>query len=103
MTKMNKLAAAIFIVALGVNVNGKVLESSVATVNGKPIKPKTIGQKNYIDAIRNNLIVFANGPAGTGKTYLAMAMAVSLLVAGKYNRIVLTRPAVEAGENLGFL
>ncbi len=73
------------------------------TVNGKPIKPKTIGQKKYIDAIRKNLIVFANGPAGTGKTYLAMAMAITAFQKKEVERIVMTRPAIAAGEKLGFL
>ena len=70
---------------------------------GKPIKPKTHGQKLYIEAIRNNTIVLAIGPAGTGKTYLAVAMAVKAFRAKEVNRIILTRPAVEAGESLGFL
>lgn len=73
------------------------------TASGKTIKPKTIGQKIYIDSIRNNDIVFGIGPAGTGKTYLAMAMAVTAFKNKEVNRIVLTRPAVEAGESLGFL
>lgn len=73
------------------------------TANGKSIKPKTFGQKRYIDSIRNNDIVFGIGPAGTGKTYLAMAMAVQAFKNKEVNRIILTRPAVEAGENLGFL
>ena len=73
------------------------------TVSGKPVKPKTLGQKSYIDAIRNNTIVFAIGPAGTGKTYLAMAMAITAFRTGEINRIILTRPAIEAGEKLGFL
>ena len=73
------------------------------TSSGKSIKPKTFGQKRYIDSIRNNDIVFGIGPAGTGKTYLAMAMAVQAFKNKEVNRIVLTRPAVEAGENLGFL
>ena len=73
------------------------------TVSGKPIKPKTLGQKQYVDAIRNNMIVFGMGPAGTGKTYLAVAMAVTAFRAQQVNRIILTRPAVEAGEKLGFL
>lgn len=67
------------------------------------VTPKTKGQKDYVDAIRNNDIVFGIGPAGTGKTYLAMAMAVNYLKAQKVSRIILTRPAVEAGESLGFL
>jgi len=73
------------------------------TIAGKPVKPKTVGQKKYIDQIRNNTIVFAVGPAGTGKTYLAMAMAITAFRAGTVNRIILTRPAIEAGEKLGFL
>jgi phosphate starvation-inducible protein PhoH and related proteins len=73
------------------------------TSQGKPVKPKTIGQKNYVEAIRNNTIVLGIGPAGTGKTYLAVAMAVAAFRNKDVNRIVLTRPAVEAGEKLGFL
>jgi phosphate starvation-inducible PhoH-like protein len=73
------------------------------TASGKSIKPKTLGQKRYLDSIRNNDIVFGIGPAGTGKTYLAMAMAVNALKNKEVNRIILTRPAVEAGESLGFL
>ncbi|HHW01547.1 MAG TPA: PhoH family protein [Thermoanaerobacterales bacterium] len=73
------------------------------THRGKPIKPKTIGQKLYVQAIKNNDVVFGIGPAGTGKTYLAMAMAVTAFKEKEVNRIILTRPAVEAGEKLGFL
>lgn len=73
------------------------------TVNGKPVKPKTVGQKNYVDTIRKKMIVFGIGPAGTGKTYLAMAMAIQAFKNGEVNRIILTRPAIEAGEKLGFL
>lgn len=73
------------------------------TVNGKPIKPKTLGQKEYIDAIRKKMIVFGTGPAGTGKTYLAMAMAITAFKNEEVGRIILTRPAIEAGEKLGFL
>lgn len=73
------------------------------TINGKPVKPKTIGQKNYVEAIRKKMIVFGMGPAGTGKTYLAMAMAITAFKNGEVNRIILTRPAIEAGEKLGFL
>jgi len=73
------------------------------TVNGKAIKPKTLGQKKYVDAIRNNMIVFGLGPAGTGKTYLAMAMAITAFKNDEVSRIILTRPAIEAGEKLGFL
>ncbi len=73
------------------------------TSSGKPIKAKTVGQKRYINAIRENTVVFGIGPAGTGKTYLAVAMAVKAFKAHEVNRIILTRPAVEAGESLGFL
>lgn len=73
------------------------------TINGKPIKPKTLGQKAYVDAIRKNMIVFGLGPAGTGKTYLAMAMAITAFKRDEVSRIILTRPAIEAGEKLGFL
>lgn len=73
------------------------------TISGKPIKPKTLGQKKYIDAIRNNMVVFGLGPAGTGKTYLAMAMAITAFKNQEVERIILTRPAIEAGEKLGFL
>ena len=73
------------------------------TVSGRPVKPKTVGQKRYVDLIRSNILVFAIGPAGTGKTYLAMAMAITALRSGLVNRIILTRPAIEAGEKLGFL
>ena len=75
----------------------------VVTHTGKPIRPKTIGQKRYTDSMRDNTIVFGVGPAGTGKTYLAVAMAIRALKDGDVSRIVLTRPAVEAGERLGFL
>lgn len=73
------------------------------SAKGKPIKAKTLGQKKYIEAIRNNTVVIGVGPAGTGKTYLAVAMAVSAFRSKQINRIILTRPAVEAGEKLGFL
>lgn len=73
------------------------------TVNGKPIKPKTLGQKKYVDLIHDRMIVFGTGPAGTGKTYLAMAMAVTSFKKEETGRIILTRPAIEAGEKLGFL
>lgn len=73
------------------------------TTNGKPVKPKTIGQKEYVDAIRKKMIVFGMGPAGTGKTYLAMAMAITAFKNEEVGRIILTRPAIEAGEKLGFL
>lgn len=73
------------------------------TVNGKPIKAKTFNQKEYVEKIRKNMIVFALGPAGTGKTYLAMAMVIDAFKKGDVSRIIMTRPAIEAGENLGFL
>lgn len=73
------------------------------TIQGKPVKPKTLGQKEYVDAIRDKMIVFGIGPAGTGKTYLAMAMAISAFKNDEVSRIILTRPAIEAGEKLGFL
>ena len=81
-----------------------VFGDAVITVRGgRSITPKTTGQKRYVDAIRNNTIVFGIGPAGTGKTYLAMAVAVQALLSKRTNRLILTRPAVEAGEKLGFL
>lgn len=73
------------------------------TLQGKPIKPKTLGQKKYVDAIRNGMITFGLGPAGTGKTYLAMAMAITAFKSNEVSRIIMTRPAIEAGEKLGFL
>lgn len=73
------------------------------TLQGKPIKPKTLGQKKYVDAIRKQMITFGLGPAGTGKTYLAMAMAITAFKSNEVGRIILTRPAIEAGEKLGFL
>ncbi|MDO4632981.1 MAG: PhoH family protein [Eubacteriales bacterium] len=73
------------------------------TISGKQIKPKTLGQKAYVDAIRKKMIVFGIGPAGTGKTYLAMAMAIAAFKNDEVSRIILTRPAIEAGEKLGFL
>jgi phosphate starvation-inducible PhoH-like protein len=80
-----------------------VFGDSVLTSRGRSIKPKTVGQKKYVDAIRKNTVVFGIGPAGTGKTYLAMAVAVRALIEKQVNRLILTRPAVEAGEKLGFL
>ena len=73
------------------------------TALGKPVKPKTLGQKSYVDKIRKNMITFGVGPAGTGKTYLAMAMAITAFREEEVSRIILTRPAIEAGEKLGFL
>ena len=81
----------------------EVLGEAILTTRGKVIRPKTLGQKEYVDAIEENTIVFGIGPAGTGKTYLAMAKAVQALQRKEVTRIILTRPAVEAGERLGFL
>ena len=80
-----------------------VLTMNIVSNRGRTIRPKTLGQKDYVDAIGDNTVVFGIGPAGTGKTYLAMAKAVAALQAKEVNRIILTRPAVEAGEKLGFL
>jgi len=81
----------------------EVMSLNIVSNRGRTIRPKTANQKRYVDAIEDHTITFGIGPAGTGKTYLAMAMAVAALQAKKINRIILTRPAVEAGENLGFL
>ena len=80
-----------------------VLGEAIQVGRGKVIRPKTVGQLRYVEAIRDHTLVFGIGPAGTGKTYLAMAAAVEALTSGRVRRIVLTRPAVEAGERLGFL
>ena len=80
-----------------------VLSASLITHRGRTIRPKTLGQKRYLDALRENTVTFGIGPAGTGKTYLAMGAAVQALRAKQVNRLILTRPAVEAGERLGFL
>ncbi|EHR33205.1 PhoH family protein [Helcococcus kunzii] len=85
------------------NIKNYLNDIVVTTYQGKPIRPKTIGQKKYIDIIRDNGVVFGIGPAGTGKTYLAMAMAIEAFKNKEVSRIILTRPAVEAGESLGFL
>ncbi len=92
MLKVNQSAAA-----------SEVLSQSILSSRGKLIRPKTVGQKSYVDAIDRNTIVFGVGPAGTGKTFLAMAKAVQALQRKEVSRIILTRPAVEAGERLGFL
>ena len=81
----------------------EVFEDVVWRHRGKKISPKTVNQKRYVDAIRSRTVTFGIGPAGTGKTYLAMALAVAALSDGQVGRIILTRPAVEAGERLGFL
>lgn len=83
--------------------NTMTSDSICITSKGRPVKPKTLGQKKYCESIRDNTITFGIGPAGTGKTYLAVAMAVTAFRAKEVNRIILTRPAVEAGEKLGFL
>jgi len=96
---------AVEMVQAGAPVHLKDLQDEVICISshGRPIKPKTFGQKRYVEAIRKNPIVFGIGPAGTGKTYLAVACAVAEMRAKRVNKIVLTRPAVEAGERLGFL
>ena len=81
----------------------EVLTTNILSTRGKTIRPKTLNQKNYVDAIDANTVIFGIGPAGTGKTYLAMAKAVQALQPKEVSRIILTRPAVEAGERLGFL
>lgn len=97
-----------YVIAMSMEEKENVLVSLDAdyichTISGRPVKPKTIGQKEYVDAIRNNMITFGIGPAGTGKTYLAIAMAVTAFRNEEVSRIILTRPAIEAGEKLGFL
>ena len=81
------------------------LDTSIVgrTIKGAPIKPKTLGQKEYVESIKNNMITFGIGPAGTGKTYLGMCMAINAFKEGEVQRLILTRPAIEAGERLGFL
>ena len=82
---------------------GSLKDAICVTMKGKPIRPKTVGQKRYVDAIKKNTVTLGIGPAGTGKTFLAVAMAVDALRSKQISRIILTRPAVEAGEKLGFL
>ncbi|QOR46811.1 PhoH family protein [Trueperella pecoris] len=94
---------AIAILRSGLAKPTDLLSTDILTNRGKTIRPKTLGQKAYVDAIDENTIVFGIGPAGTGKTYLAMAKAVVALQKKQVNRIVLTRPVVEAGESLGYL
>lgn len=100
-----KIIYAVTMVQENGGIDIKMLGDDCLAINAKghPIKTKTLGQKKYVDAITNNTIVFGIGPAGTGKTYLAVAKAVTALRAKEVNRIILTRPAVEAGEKLGFL
>lgn len=102
---VDDIRAAMDALAEGNELNLSALYSEIicTTSRGKPIRSKTPGQRAYIKAIRDNFILFATGPAGTGKTYLAVCEAVSMLKAGKVNRVVLVRPAVEAGESLGYL
>ena len=97
------IRSAMDALAEGHELNLSALYSEIicTTARGKPIRAKTPGQRSYIKAIRDNFILFATGPAGTGKTYLAVCEAVSMLKAGKVNRVVLVRPAVDAGESLG--
>ena len=94
---------AIELLRLGEFAPSILREDILLTYRGRAIRPKTAGQKHYVDAIRENVVTFGIGPAGTGKTYLAMAMAVAALKRKEVNRVILTRPVVEAGENLGFL
>ena len=99
---------AAYIISLkrdGVSYDEENIDSDVIcfTTRGKPIKAKTLGQKEYVDSIRNRDMVFAIGPAGTGKTYIAVAMAINAYKNKEIQKIILARPAVEAGENLGFL
>ncbi len=98
-----RVRRVIHLVNADVDSPSDVFTDGVTVPRGKVIRPKTVNQKRYIDAIRDNTVVFGIGPAGTGKTYLAMALAVAGLQSGAFSRIILTRPAVEAGERLGFL
>jgi phosphate starvation-inducible protein PhoH and related proteins len=98
-----RVRRVIHLVNADVDSPSEVFTDSVTVPRGKVIRPKTVNQKRYLDAIRDNTVVFGIGPAGTGKTYLAMALAVDGLQSGAFSRIILTRPAVEAGERLGFL
>lgn len=100
----DNLGVAIDMVRSGKDIRPiEIFREAVLAVKGKVIRPKTPGQKKYVEAIRNNVIVFSIGPAGTGKTYLALAHAVQRLLNKEVGRLILTRPAVEAGEKLGFL
>lgn len=98
-----RVRRVVHLVNADVDSPSEVFTDGVTVGRGKVVRPKTLNQKKYLDAIRHNTVVFGIGPAGTGKTYLAMALAVSGLQTGAYSRLILTRPAVEAGERLGFL
>src|SRR5207247_5967446 len=98
-----KTASALVAQDESVDVRDHFLKGSLTSAGKRRVAPKTVMQRRYLEAIEQNDIVFGVGPAGTGKTYLAMAQAVSFLVAKKVSRIILARPAVEAGEKLGFL
>lgn len=100
---MERVREVIHLVRTDVESPSGVFTDGIAVGRGKVIRPKTLNQKRYVDAIRANTVVFGIGPAGTGKTYLAMALAVAGLQTGDFTRLILTRPAVEAGEKLGFL
>jgi phosphate starvation-inducible PhoH-like protein len=99
----DRVRRVIALVKNDVDSPSRVFAEGIVVGRGKVIRPKTYNQKAYLDAIRDNTVVFSIGPAGTGKTYLAMAVAVEALTGGDVSRIILTRPAVEAGERLGFL
>lgn len=99
----DRVARVIVLVKEDVPSPSGIFTESIAVGRGRHVRPKTLGQKHYVDAVRENTLVFGIGPAGTGKTYLAMACAVESLLSGSVRRIILTRPAVEAGERLGFL
>ncbi|MEE9582811.1 MAG: PhoH family protein [Acidimicrobiia bacterium] len=100
---MERVREVIHLVRTDVENPSQVFTDGIAVGRGKVIRPKTLNQKRYVDSIRANTVVFGIGPAGTGKTYLAMALAVAGLQSGEFTRLILTRPAVEAGEKLGFL
>ena len=100
---MESVRRVIHLVSADVDSPSQVLADGVTVGRGKVIRPKTLNQRRYVDSIRDNTVVFGIGPAGTGKTYLAMALAVAGLESGAFSRLILTRPAVEAGERLGFL
>jgi phosphate starvation-inducible PhoH-like protein len=100
---LERVREVIHLVRADVESPSRVFTDGIAVGRGKVIRPKTLNQKRYLDSIRDNTVVFGIGPAGTGKTYLAMAVAVAGLQSGEFTRLILTRPAVEAGEKLGFL